>query len=86
LARSQRSLVAGVAVAVALAGLLVAGRWLQPRLDRPAPGAPTAASPAPSPPARTTPRGSPGITRTADTALVDAITVTSRWVWVAAGG
>jgi hypothetical protein len=94
LARSQRSLIAGVAVVIALAGLLVAGRWLQPRLDRPVPGAPTAASPAPSSPARTTPAvaatagpsGSPGITRTADTPLVDAIAVTSRWVWVAAGG
>lgn len=93
MARSQRSLIAGVVVATALAGLLMAGRWLQPRLDRPAPGAATPTSPAPSSPARTTramattgPPGSPGITRTADTAQVDAIAVTSRWVWVATDG
>jgi streptogramin lyase len=93
LARSQRSVIAGVAVVIALAGMLVAGRWLQPRLDRAAPGAATPTSPAQSRPAPTSrtvattvPSGSPGITRTAETAQVDAIAVTSRWVWVAAGG
>jgi ligand-binding sensor domain-containing protein len=36
--------------------------------------------------ATTRPRGSPGITKTADTAQVDAIAVTPRSVWIAAGG
>jgi hypothetical protein len=85
LARPQRSLSAAVVAVVALAGLLAAGRWLQPRLDRQAPAAaPTSASPTVV--AATHPRGSPAITKTADTALVDAIAVTPRGVWVAAGG
>ena len=72
-------------VVVALAGLLAAGRWLQPRLDRQTPPAPP---PSPSPAVVTTtqPPGSPHITRTADTAPVDAIAVTPRAVWIAAGG
>jgi hypothetical protein len=74
---------------VALAGMLAAGRWLQPRLDHDTPVAPpTRPPPSTSPTAATTtnPPGSPGITKTADTALVDAIAVTPRVVWIAAGG
>jgi hypothetical protein len=85
LARPQRSVSAAVVAVVALAGLLAAGWWLQPRLDR---QAPAAAPPSASPTVVTAthPPGSPAITKTADTALVDAIAVTSRGVWVAAGG
>jgi hypothetical protein len=36
--------------------------------------------------ATTRPAGSPGITKTAATALVDAIAVTPGSVWIAAGG
>jgi hypothetical protein len=85
LARPQRSVSAVLVTVVALVGLLVAGRWLQPRLDREAPATP----PAPSRPTvvtTTRPPGSPGITKTADSALVDAIAVTTRSVWIAAGG
>jgi hypothetical protein len=73
--------------------LLAAGQWLQPRLDREAPVVPSTRPPpastvTTSPAAVTTsrPQGSPGITKTADTAQVDAITVTPRSVWIAAGG
>ncbi|HKO84529.1 MAG TPA: hypothetical protein VJ140_08170 [Actinomycetota bacterium] len=89
MARPQRSLSAALVAIVALAGLLVAGRWLQPRLDQQAPVAPpTRPPPSTGPPVvtATNPPGSPGITKTADTALVDAIAVTPRAVWVAAGG
>jgi DNA-binding beta-propeller fold protein YncE len=89
LKRPQRSVSAALVAVVALAGLLAAGRWLQPRLDPATPGAPpTRPPPSTSPPVVTAthPPGSPGITQTADTALVDAIAVTPRLVWVAAGG
>jgi hypothetical protein len=85
LARPQRSVSAAVVAVVALAGLLAAGRWLQPRLDRQTPAA-TAPSASPAVVTATHPPGSPAITKTADTALVDAIAVTPRGVWIAAGG
>jgi hypothetical protein len=83
LARPQRLLLAALVAVVALAGLLAAGRWLQPRLDRqraapPPPGATVVTA--------THPPGSPAITKTADTAPVDAIAVTPRMVWTAADG
>ena len=85
MARPQRSVSAAVVAIVALAGLLAAGRWLQPRLDRPKPSAlPTSVSPTVV--TATHPPGSPGITKAADTAQVDAIAVTPRGVWIAAGG
>jgi streptogramin lyase len=84
LARPQRSVSAAVVAVVALAGLLAAGRWLQPRLDRQKPAATPSASPTVV--TATHPPGSPAITRTADTALVDAIAVTPKGVWIAAGG
>jgi hypothetical protein len=78
---------------IALVGLLAGGRWLQPRLDRETPVAPSThpmpTSPVPTSPTvvtATRPPGSSGITKTADTAQVDAIAVTPRSVWVAAGG
>jgi streptogramin lyase len=78
---------------VALVGLLAAGRWLQPRLDREPPVAPSTRPPrgstvTTSPPAPTPSRsqGSPGITKTVDTDWVDAIAVTPGSVWIAAGG
>jgi hypothetical protein len=75
---------AALVAVVALTGLLVAGRWLQPGLDRQTPVPST--RPTPVSPASTRPPSSPGITKTADTAQVDAIAVTPRWVWIAAGG
>jgi hypothetical protein len=69
---------AAVVAVVALAGLLAAGRWLQPRLDRQTPAATPSASPTLV--TATNPPGSPAITKTADTALVDAIAVTPRGV------
>jgi hypothetical protein len=73
-----------LAAVVALAGLLAAGRWLQPRLDRETPAVPSTRQPPPAPTGR--PERSPGIVNTADTAQVDAIAVTRRSVWIAAGG
>ena len=88
MARPQRSLSAAVVAVVALAGLLATGRWLQPRLDHETPVAPPTRPPSTSPTVVTAthPPNSPGITKTADTALVDAIAVTPRRVWIAAGG
>ena len=90
MARPQRSLSAALVAVVALAGLLAAGKWLQPQLDQETPVAPpTRPPPATSPPvvAATNPPRSPGITKTADTvAQVDSIAVTPGSVWVAAGG
>jgi streptogramin lyase len=93
LARPQRSVSAAVVTVIALVGLLTAGRWVQPRLHRETPVAPSThpmpTSPVPTSPSvvtATRPPSSPGITKTADTALVDAIAVTPRSVWVAAGG
>ena len=85
MARPQRSVSAALVAVVALAGLLAAGRWLQPRLDHQTPPAPPTST-SPTVVAATHPPSSPGITKTAATALVDAITVTPRAVWVAAGG
>lgn len=89
MARPQRLLSAALVAVVALAGVLAAGRWLQPRLDRQAPVAPpTRPPPSTSPTVATAthPPGSAGITKTAATALVAAIAVTPRVVWIAAGG
>jgi hypothetical protein len=93
LARPQRFLSSALVVLVAMAGLLAAGRWLQPRLDgqRPVTSStrPPSTPPAPTSPTATAATGvpnSPGITRTAETAPVDAIVVTPGSVWVAAGG
>jgi ligand-binding sensor domain-containing protein len=93
LARPQRLVSAALVAVVAVAGLLAAGRWLQPRLDRETPVMPSTRSPptssvltSPTVVTATRPPGSPGITKTADTALVDAIAVTPRAVWIAAGG
>jgi hypothetical protein len=81
-----------VVVAV-LVGLLAAGRWLQPRLDHGTPEAPSTRPPLTSPaPTGTTvatvarPPGSPGITKTAETELVESILVSGKSVWVTAGG
>jgi hypothetical protein len=98
LARSQRSVSAALVVVVVLAGLLAAGRWLQPRLDgrakapvtiRPAPTSPTPTSPAPTSPILATarPAGPSHITRVvATSSQVDAIAVTRQAIWLAAGG
>ena len=85
MARPQRSVSAAVVAVVALAGLLAAGRWLQPRLDRQTPAA-TAPSTSPTVVTTTQPPSSPAITKTANTVPVDAIAVTPRGVWIAAGG
>jgi ligand-binding sensor domain-containing protein len=94
LARPQRWLSAVLVVGIALAGLLAAGRWLQPRLDHETPVG-SSTRPPPTSPVLTSqpvvtatgPPGSPGITKTAATAAqVDAIAVTPGSVWVAAGG
>jgi hypothetical protein len=84
---------AALVVVVALAGLVAAGRWLRPRLDPATQAAPStrlqATAPVPTNPTVVTtspPSGPPGVTRTADTALVDAIAVTPSSVWIAAGG
>jgi hypothetical protein len=78
---------------VALAGLLAAGQWLQPRLDgrtkaaattRPAPTSPSITGPIL---AIDRPAGPPGVTRVvATSSQVDAIAVTPRAVWLAVGG
>jgi DNA-binding beta-propeller fold protein YncE len=87
-----------VAAAVVVAGLLVAGRWLQPRLDAAPGAAPSTARPSvttapsairvPVPTAPTsTARPLPGLTRIATLpALVDDVAVTRHAVWVASGG
>jgi streptogramin lyase len=88
----KRTLSAAVVLVVALVGLLAAGRWLQPRLEQQTPATPST-RPQPTTPAATdttttaaTLPSSPGITKTADTAQVDAIALTPRSVWIAAGG
>ena len=93
MARSQRSVSAALAVVVVLAGLLAAGRWLQPRLDgrteAPATSRPAPTSPAPTSPTRaiTRPAGPSHITRVvATSSQVDAIAVTRQAVWLAVGG
>ena len=94
MARPQRWLSAAVVTVIALVGLLAAGRWLQPRLDRETPVGSSTRLPPTSPVltsqpvvTATRPPGSPGITKTAATAAqVDAIAVTPGSVWVAAGG
>jgi hypothetical protein len=91
-ARSQRSVSAALAVIVALAGLVAAGRWLQPRLDgrttAPATTRPVPTSPIPtSPTLATRPAGPSPITRVvATSSQVDAIAVTGQAVWLAVGG
>jgi streptogramin lyase len=84
---------AALAVVVALAGLVAAGRWLQPRLDgrtkAPATTRPVPTSPTPTSPtlATTRPAGPSHITRVvATSSQVDAIAVTRRAVWLAVGG
>lgn len=93
LATVRRSSSAALVVVAALVGLLAAGRWLQPRLDHRTPEAPSTRPPLTSPaPTATTvatvarPPGSQGITKTADTDLVESILVIGRSVWVTAGG
>jgi ligand-binding sensor domain-containing protein len=89
LARPRRIPSSALVVVLAVVGLLAAGRWLQPQLDRPAPAASSTrppSTPRPTATAVTLPADSPGITRTARTPLVDAIAVTPGSVWVAAGG
>jgi hypothetical protein len=83
-----------LAAVIALAGLVAAGRWLQPRLDREEPVVSSTRPPPTSPVltsqpvvTATRPPGSPAITKTAATAAqVDSIAVTPGSVWVAAGG
>jgi hypothetical protein len=89
---------AALVAVVALAGLLAAGRWLQPQLDgqsqapattRPASTAPTPTSPAPTSPTLATdqPTGSSPISRVVATSSpVDAIAVTRQAVWLAVDG
>ena len=95
MARSQRSVSAALVAVVALAGLLAAGRWLQPRLDgrtkaaattRPPPTSPAATSTSPTL-ATNRPAGPSPVTRVvATSSQVDAIAVTRRAVWLAVGG
>jgi hypothetical protein len=93
LARSQRSVSTVLVVVVALAGLLAAGRWLQPRLDGrapvPASTRPLPTSPAPTSPVLPTsrpPNPSPVTRVLATRSQVDAIAVTRQAVWLAVGG
>jgi len=89
----RRSLSAALVAVAALVGLLAAGWWLQPRLGREPPVAPSssrqpapAVTTGPAPVTTSRPPASPGITRIVDTALVDDIAVSRGAVWVAAGG
>jgi hypothetical protein len=93
LARSQRSVSAALVAIVTLAGLLAAGRWLQPQLDgrtqAPATTRPAPTSPAPTSPTLATdrPAGSSHIRRlVATSSQIDAIAVTRQAVWLAVGG
>ena len=98
MARSQRSVPAAALVVVALAALLAAGHWLQPRLDGPTeapastvPGPTTTAptSPGPTSPtvATSQPAGPSPVGRVVATSSpVDAIAVTRQAVWLAVGG
>jgi len=93
LAKPQRLVSAALIAVVALAGLLAAGRWLQPRLSHETSAAPPTRLPPTSPtptsptvPTATRPVASPGITKTTETAQVDAVADTPSSVWVAAGG
>jgi hypothetical protein len=95
LARPQRSVSAALVMVVALAGLVAAGRWLQPRLDgrtkapaatRSTPTMPVPTAPAPTSPtlATTQPAGPSDIRRVvATSSTVDAIAVTRQAVWLA---
>ncbi len=93
MARPQRSVSAALVAVVALAGLLAAGQWLQPRLDGPTEAASTT-RPAPTSPSTTSPilaidrpAGPSHIRRVVATSSpVDAIAVTRRAVWLAVGG
>ena len=93
MARPQRSVSAALVAVVALAGLLAAGQWLQPRLDGPTEAA-SSTRPAPTSPSTTSPTlaidrpaGSSHIRRVVATSSpVDAIAVTRRAVWLAVGG
>ena len=89
LATFRRSSSAALVVVAVLVGLLAAGRWLQPRLDHGTPEAPSTRLPLTSPaPTGTTvatvarPPGSPGITKAAETELVESILVSGKSVWV----
>ena len=93
MARPQRSVLAAVVAVVALAGLLAAGRWLQPRLDGPTKAAatthPALTSPSTTSPILTIdrPAGPSHIRRlVATSSPVDAIVVTRQAVWLAVGG
>ena len=91
--RSQRSVSAALVVVVAVAGLLAAGRWLQPRLEG-GTTAPATTRPLPPPPAPTSPTlatsrpaAPSSVARVLAThSQVDAIAVTREAVWLAAGG
>jgi hypothetical protein len=97
-ARSQRSVSAALVVVVALAALLAAGQWLQPRLDgqtkAPATTSPVPTTPVPTWPAPTSPTldidqpaGPSDIRRVVATSSpVEAIAVTRQAVWLAVGG
>ena len=93
MARPKRSVSAVVVAVVALAGLLAAGQWLQPRLDGPTEAA-SSTRPAPTSPSTTSPilaidrpAGPSHIRRlVATSSPVDAIAVTRQAVWLAVGG
>jgi hypothetical protein len=83
-----------VAAVVLVGGLVAAGRWLQPRLDRDEGRVPSTTRPrvatsrAPVEVETTTnrPAASPGITRIVRTSSVDDLVVSGGAVWIAAGG